>query len=98
MALSNHVPDSSPANVGDEWQWTIADLATALVVLGAGTRHVRVIDEQWTPADVVPGNESPIATVLRAVAIVAHHEIVIGGHEQRSPVVVRRLCGRWTEA
>src|SRR6267378_8403709 len=69
-------PDASPADVRQERQRPIGFVAAA----------VRVVHEDRPPANVLPRHDPPVATVLRLVAVVAHHEVVAGGNEQRTPV------------
>src|SRR6478736_5269450 len=96
-SLANARPDPPPAHIRDEREWTIARLVRAdgrrLVA-----RAIRVVHEHRTAANVRARHEPPVATVLRAVAIVAHHEVVRRGYDERAPVVVRGLRGRQTES
>src|SRR5439155_16197196 len=44
------------------------------------TRLVRPVNQQRLPLDVIPRQEPPVPAVLRVVAVVPHHEVVIRGH------------------
>src|SRR5882672_10821398 len=52
-----------------------------LVVLAPGL--VRPVDQERFSFDVVAAQKSPVAAVLRVVAIVAHHEILVGRNGHR---------------
>src|SRR5690349_18510608 len=88
---------AAPAHVGDEWNWAIARF------VGADRRRliartIRVVHEHRTTAHVIPRHHAPVAAVLGAVAVVAHHEEVALWYDERAPVVVRRLCRCRAEA
>ena len=74
--------DATPADGGDERQGP------------PGIGVERVVDEQRPPADHAPRHESPVARIVRVVAVVPHHEVLPRGHDQRPPVVPRRAVGR----
>src|ERR1700740_2429567 len=42
----------------------------------------REIDHQGPAHDVGPRYKSPVAAVKAVLAIIAHHEVVLGGHHQ----------------
>src|SRR5687768_12493504 len=93
--LSHPITDSTPSHVGDERQRAVADVAVAVQAfaeVGVGT--VGVIDEHRPPANVLARYDAPVPAVLRAIPIVAHHEVVPLRDEQRSPMIVRGR-GRW---
>src|SRR6185312_13420726 len=46
-----------------------------------------------TSAHVLPWDETPVPAVLRVVPVVAHHEVMVGRHDDWTPVVVGRF--RW---
>src|SRR5262249_26291389 len=96
-SLSDDVPQPGPPNVRDERNRPVADLTAALRVVVARAGDVREVHEERPPSNVRLGHDPPVPAVLRAVAVVAHHEIVIGRNEQRAPVVERGLRGWRTE-
>src|SRR5690242_848579 len=97
--LSNAIADATPADVGEAGQRPVARVGVALLRIAAARPGAEgVVDDERLPADVVLRNESPVATVLRAIAIVAHHEVTRAGDEQRSPVIVRGYFGRRAES
>src|SRR5438128_12527555 len=85
---ADQMSDPAPPNIRNEWNCPVAAFSRALAwVVRIGARNVRVIHEQWAAADVALRNHAPVTAVLGAVAVVAHHEIVIGWNDDRSPVV-----------
>src|SRR5688572_18201803 len=96
-ALAYSRPDAPPANVGDEGKRTITRLVRAHE-LRLVARAIRVVHEHGATANVLARHDPPVATVLRAIPIVTHHEVMAGRDEQRPPVVVRGLRRRRTEA
>src|SRR5436309_15626246 len=42
----------------------------------------RPVDEEGLTFDLVALDEAPVAAVLRVVAVVAHHEVRVGGHDR----------------
>src|SRR5712691_1194200 len=56
-----------------------------------GNAHV---DEEGPPHDVVARQEAPKAAVVGLVAVVAHHEVVRRGDDDRPPIVRGRTVGR----
>src|SRR5581483_12018587 len=74
----------------------VADLAVARRL--AASRNVGVVHEDRTTAHVLLRDDAPVSAVLRAVAVVAHHEIEVRRDEQRTPIVMRGLRGRRTKA
>src|SRR5438094_1124229 len=97
--LVDPVPDAAPADVGEGRQRPVARVPVAqLGIAVARSRAVGVVDDERTPAHVVLRHDAPVATVLRAIAIVAHHEKMRLGNEQRTPVVMRRRRRRIAEA
>src|SRR5204863_4248057 len=92
------VSDARPANVCDERNGPVADLPVTRTRVVAWPGNVRVVDEERPAANVALRHYSPIPAVLRAIAIVAHHEIVIRRYDERSPIAERRLRGRRAEA
>src|SRR5436190_14681204 len=97
--LAHAVADAAPTNVGKGRQRPIARVRVAhLSITVARTWTVRVIHDERTPAHVVTRDDAPIATVLGAVAIVAHHEVVARWDPQRSPIVMGSHGGRIAEA
>src|SRR3989442_14801505 len=56
-----------------------------------GDAHV---DEEGPPHDVVARQEAPEAAVIGLVAVVAHHEVVRRGDDDRPPIVRGRTVGR----
>src|SRR5690348_2124239 len=92
--------DPSPANIRDRRHGREARgiLTPRLWRVLLRTRRIGVVHEQRLATDVLTWHHAPVTAVLRAVAIVAHHEVVTRGHDERAPVVMRRLRGRCTEA
>ena len=58
--------------------------AGALVLVVLALRFVRPVDDERLALDVVARQEAPVAAVLRVVAVVAHHEVLIGRHRDRA--------------
>src|SRR5258705_13676313 len=52
------------------------------------------VDEERPPADVRAGQEAPEAAVVGLVAVVAHHEVVVGRNDDRAPIVRGRTVAR----
>src|ERR1051326_4922232 len=65
--------------------------AFVYVIFSAGL--VGPVDDERLPFDVGPREEAPVAAVLRIVAVVAHDEVVIGGHRLRSVVLADVVGG-----
>src|SRR4051812_43192077 len=95
---TNEVTQPRPPDVRHEWNRPIARRAGAARIVVAGTGQIRVVHEERPATDVLSRNDAPIAAVLRAVAVVAHHEEMILRYDDRSPVAKRRLRGRRAEA
>src|SRR5690554_5314374 len=70
-----------PANARQEWR------------APAGVGFVAVVHDQGLPTNERIGHEPPIATVEGVVAIVAEHEVMPRWHDDRAPVVARRVVG-----
>src|SRR3954462_414364 len=88
-ALLHPVANPRPADIGNERQRPVAHLAAAWSAVVAGSGDVRVVHEERTSSDVRLRYDAPVSAVLRAVPVVTHHEEVLGGDEQRPPIVVR---------
>ena len=56
---------------------------------------IAVVDDERPPAHQRVGDEAPVAAVERVVAVVAEHEVVLSGDDQRTPVVSGRMIARW---
>src|SRR5258708_35103026 len=86
--------DSSPPDIGDEWQNPIARVRVAIArLLGRYCGSIGGVDEHRPPPKILARDEPPVSSVLRAIPIVSHHEVLAGGGGERAPVVVLRGRG-----
>src|SRR6266511_3197665 len=60
-----------------------------------GARIVAVVDQERAAPDILARQEAPVAPVVRAVAVVPHHEKGVRGYDDRAPVLkIRFVVGR----
>src|SRR5215467_5028255 len=80
--LLNHCAHAEPTRPIEEMhrdqQIVIDPLPQRFVSGYIGIALVRPIDEQWLSDNFIPSDESPIATVVAVITIIAHHEIIVG--------------------
>ena len=74
---------------------SVAPRAAFLVVLALGL--VRPVDHQRLALDVLARQEAPVAAVLRVVAVVAHHEVLVRRHRDRSVSLAHVERGHFVE-
>src|ERR671934_785817 len=77
--LTYPLAESGPPDVGEPRE-SVSDVAL-----------VAVVDDQRSALHQRIRHEAPVAAVVRVVAVVAEHEEVAPRHDQRPPVVARRV-------
>src|SRR5262245_24547518 len=88
--LSDPVPQSPCANIRNERHRSRAHVAIAATGLETA-RAVGVVHEHRAAPEILARHQTPVSAVLRAVAVVAHHEVATGRDDDWSPIIERGL-------
>src|SRR4029079_7700956 len=82
--VEHPVPARPREEMGEHRDQALHRRAGALILVILAFGLVRPVDHERLALDVFARQEPPVAAVLRIVAVVAHHEIVVGRHRHRT--------------